>query len=271
MNKKIKNALFGVICIFGASPQAATISVFDTDLAFHEAAFNSSLALGSALIENFDSFEPINAQFQRYDAQNSWLLSSNAINTSVGVFTNTIAGQAGSNTNSNNLMIESTITGEHGRESLASGSDDYWLDTNDAREVQWDIVGNGLFDSIGFFLSDVNDINARLNFIFGNDTELNTGVRYADAKVLYVTITDFAAVNSASLIFENCKNIACASLSGSDGWGIDDITIGLSQTAGASNTLNVVNQVPVKETGILALAGLASIFYFRKRKFLTRK
>ena len=270
MNKKISSAFFSVMCVLGASSQAATISVFDTNLAFHEAAFYSSLTLGSSLTEDFDSFTPVDAQYQRYNAQNSWLVSSNSINTSVGVFTNTIAGQAGKNTNSNNLMIESEITGEHGRESLASSASDYWLDNNDASQVQWDIVGNGLFNSIGFFLSDVNDINARLNFMFGQDTQLNTGTRYADAKVIFVTITDFAAVNSASLIFENCKNVACASLSGSDGWGIDDITLGLTQTSLAAGPLNFANQVPIKETGLLVVAGLASIFYIRKRKLLSR-
>lgn len=224
----------GALLAAASTTQAAVISinVFD-DAAAAEALFLSQL--GSHVTEDFENL-PLHGFAQSHsNDQLAWVDTATTFQTSVGDFTLVTPGgtNAGDTERSTELKIENSSTGEDGRE-VASGN---WLDSNDAKKVQWNIsIGGAPFNAIGFYLADANDQGARLILKLTDGSEVDATYQLTSAlpngNIKYITLTSDVSISSASLIFDT-------GYAARDGWGIDNVTVG---------------QVP--EPGTLLLLGL---------------
>jgi len=160
--------------------------------------------------------------------------------TKVGTFTLNTAGQdvGGSGTvdQPSELMIESNQTGEFGREVLSDNyfdedlngqAYDFWLDSNDAVKVTWDIYNGvaGDFNAIGFYLADASDQGATLTLTLADNTTYMTELATAElddenpSSLKFVSITSDMNIVNAKLTFDNNRDT-------NDGWGIDNVTLG---------------------------------------------
>jgi len=198
--KAFTKTLLATGLLTAASAQAATVSltVYD-DAEAGSTSFNSSL-FKTVAYEDFNGLGDTQVLDHNMDGiaedQDSWENKSSSFSTNVGTFTLNEAGQFGDNYFREELMIESTETGEFGRQALANDyeaeevakAENFWLDSNDAEKVTWEfgdqVYPEGeSFNAIGFFLADAVDQGATLTLIFQNST-------------------------------------------GSDGWGVDNIKLG---------------------------------------------
>lgn len=233
--------------VAASSAQAAIIysnvSYGSVQAAQAEANYLSSLA--SYQQETFDDLSTVTATgatslgaVQTGNQQSSWVMASEQFTTAVGTFTMVKSDGAAnsSDVRPDLLMIENSSTGEFGRSPSHATN---WLDSNDADIVSWDISGVGFFDSLGFYLSDVNDQGASLKLVFDDGTEHTTQLNssLSNGNLMYVTLMADVAISSASLLFDNGINK-------NDGWGIDTITVG---------------SLPVPEPATLALLSLGLI------------
>ncbi|WP_037339185.1 PEP-CTERM sorting domain-containing protein [Saccharospirillum impatiens] len=192
-----------------------------------QAETNYLTSLASYQQETFDNLATVTAAgatslgaAQTGNQQSSWVMASEQFNTSVGVFSMVKSDGAAnrSDVRPDLLMIENSSTGEFGRSPSHATN---WLDSNDADIVSWDISGVGFFDSLGFYLSDVNDQGAALKLVFNDGTEHTTQLNssLSNGNLMYVSLMADVAISSASLLFDNGTNK-------NDGWGIDTITVG---------------------------------------------
>lgn len=225
MKTLVKTCLAAGI-LAAASTHAATINVsVHDDAATAEADFLASLRTITA-IENFNGIHPNdNGQMGSGNPQDSWVDTAPSYDTAVGTFTNASPGQMGRNDFPNNLMIESDETGEFGRSSLEGsiGAEDLWLDSNDAREVTWDLTGSfsGPSNAFGFWLSDASDVSADLTLRFeenGDQGWETITFEQTDGNLKYVTVTSDESIIGGTFTFDNSTS--------NDGWGIDNVTVG---------------------------------------------
>jgi hypothetical protein len=176
MEGNVMNTLFrsliasGVLMTAASAASALPVVNFSFD-PNAEADFLAMLQ-GPTVVENFNGLG--GAQVIGVDHHHSWENKATVINTNVGSFTLTEVGQtADGNVHNNELMIESKITGEDGRESLSNGSaSDLWLDSNDAKTVVWNLGSplTGHFNAFGFYLADASDVSANLRLIYNDGT-----------------------------------------------------------------------------------------------------
>lgn len=210
-----------------------------------QAESNYLSSLASYQQETFDNLGSISATgstslgaVQTGNQQSSWVWASEQFTTSVGTFTMVKSDGAADNSDvrPDLLMIENSSTGEFGRSPSHATN---WLDSNDADIVSWDISGVGFFDSLGFYLSDVNDQGASLKLVFNDGTEHTTQLNssLSNGNLMYVSLMADVAISSATLLFDNGTNE-------NDGWGIDTITVG---------------SLPIPEPATLALLSLGLI------------
>jgi hypothetical protein len=226
-------AMASIVSTASAGTVSLTAAYGQTDADAAAAAF----AAGSygGVTETFDdSFTSITNQANQAagatSAQATWQNAGSAFETRVGTFTMTSENTA-SNGNVRNdlLMIENSDTGEFGRQKAYTSN---WLDSNDAKQVTWEILDG--YNALGFYLSDANDNGAQLRFIFddGKATTLNFNKNQSNGNVAYITLVSDTIFSSVELRFDNNTNSA-------DGWGIDNVTL-----------------AKVPEPGTLALLGL---------------
>lgn len=224
----------GALLAAASTTQAAVISinVFD-DAAAAEALFLSKL--NHHVTEDFENLPLHGFAQSNSNDQLAWVDTATTFQTSVGDFTLVTPGgtNVGDTERSTELKIEDSSTGEEGRE-VASGN---WLDSNDAKKVQWNIsIGGAPFNAIGFYLADANDQGARLILKLTDGSEVDATYQLTSAlpngNIKYITLTSDVSISSASLIFDT-------GYTARDGWGIDNVTVG---------------QVP--EPGTLLLLGL---------------
>ena len=151
-----------------------------------------------------------------------------SFNTNVGTFKGVTAGQS---TGLNGLAVLTQATRPSafdGRFNVTDGGS-RWLDSNDYKVVDWDVKTSGSlpFTHIGFFMTDVNDVNAKLKLLeTGEEFELDldmplltpgTGGSNENGRVFFVGLTIPTEVTLLGLRFTQATS--------NDGWGIDDITI----------------------------------------------
>jgi PEP-CTERM motif len=247
MKTLLKTLLTTAMLVAASASQAGTINIsFDANAAAAEATFVASLN-GPLVVENFNGLggaQVINPS-SNYSLHNqhSWENKGTSIVTNVGTFDLITAGQTGDNNIHNNqLMIESSLTGEYGRETLAqTGVDrfgrptydtkDFWLDSNDAKLVTWTFGSPlaGEFNAFGFYIADATDRGATLTLNFKDGSSSTASVVIpaflSNGNVGYVSVTTTDSIVGGVLTFNNST--------GADGWGIDDVTIGYVPEPGA--------------------------------------
>ncbi|MBB3170095.1 PEP-CTERM sorting domain-containing protein [Simiduia aestuariiviva] len=216
----IKSALIGGALFASSLASASVVVNYDSNAAAGEAAFMAFLA-GPTVVEDFNSLG--SAPSYGTTDQNSWEGHAASYSTNVGTFTLVTAGNAGANLHNDHLMIESSKTGEFGRESLASDDSDFWLDSNDAKVVTWDFdnITTAGMNAFGFFMADASDVGATLTLLFDDGTYSDSYVispYLASGNMGYVSVKSSMNIMGATLTFNNSN--------GNDGWGIDDVTVG---------------------------------------------
>lgn len=227
MNNLFKSFIAGSALLVAASANAAPVVSVNYS-ATAEADFIASLS-GAIVTENFDGLGGAQVLNSGGTGQYySWENKASSFSTNVGTFTLDIPGQTGDgNVHNTELMIESKKTGEDGRESLASSATDFWLDSNDAKQVTWTLGAplKGHFNAFGFYLSDASDVSAILTLTFSDGSssgqlvftpKLPNGTKPGGTG--YVTVVSDKNVVGGTLTFFNTTL--------NDGWGIDDITVG---------------------------------------------
>lgn len=141
------------------------------------------------------------------------------IDTRVGTFTGTVAGQSTSG------LSVMTNTG-FGRYNTTEGGAN-WLDSKDYRTVTWDLDADGAtVTHIGFILMDMNDNGARLTLnLIGEalgESLLQTVSAFpqalSDGSAAFVGISLEPGASLSQLVFSTGRF-------GSDGWGIDDVVL----------------------------------------------
>jgi len=244
--KAFTKTLLATGLLAAASAQAGTVSINVTD--FYDDPSVGTNFIGSlntiVASEDFNDLNELGglegggvAVSDGSNHQGSWEARSDSgvINTRVGTFTLNTEGQGGSNLFNKELMIESNQTGEFGREVLSDNHNvenvtkpnDFWLDSNDAVKVTWDIY-NGVaedFNAIGFYLADASDQGATLTLTLADNTTFMTELATAElddenpSSLKFVSITSDMNIVNAKLTFDNNRDT-------NDGWGIDNVTLG---------------------------------------------
>lgn len=221
MNTLFKSLIAGGVLTAASAASALPVVNFSFD-PNAEADFLAMLQ-GPTVVENFNGLG--GAQVIGADHHHSWENKGAVIGTNVGTFTLTAVGQtADGNVHNDELMIESNVTGEDGRESLSDGTaGDLWLDSNDAKTVIWELGSplTGDFNAFGFYLADASDVSANLRLIYSDGTASDDYLityEQDNANLGYVSVFSDKNVVGATLTFSNSTK--------NDGWGIDDITIG---------------------------------------------
>ncbi len=255
MDRLIKSLIGLSVCTVASWSQAAAVSItFNSNASAAQSAFVASLN-GPTVMEDFNSLG--GAYVNGGIEQKSWESKSTSYNTNVGTFTLITPGQtADNNVFNDELMIESRRTGEYGRQSLATSADDLWLDSNDAEKVVWDLGAplSGSFNALGFFLADADDVGGYLTITFADDTtttlNLFSNGKLANSNLAYVSIVSDQSIVNAKITFDVLSMANPSQPFSSDGWGIDDITVG-----------NVPEPTPLLLIGV----GLVSLGISRRR------
>ncbi|WP_024461924.1 PEP-CTERM sorting domain-containing protein [Marinimicrobium sp. LS-A18] len=218
-----KSLLTVAALTFAASSSAAVLDFKVQDLADNPTAgvdFVNSLYSVKAQ-ESFDGMGDPTAASYTGDHQTSWENRASSFNTSVGTFELVQSGQtADNNVHNDQLMIESVRTGEYGRNQGVTSEQDFWLDSNDAKEVRWTFGAplTGYANALGFYLYDASDISANLKIIFDNNDYVTIKFPELNGNVKYVSLVSDMNILNAELVFQNTTS--------NDGWGINDVTIG---------------------------------------------
>ncbi|WP_424985914.1 PEP-CTERM sorting domain-containing protein [Microbulbifer sp. S227A] len=171
--------------------------------------------------------------------------------TSVGDFTTTPGGRCGNScdTPDDQSLIRSTSS--YGRYNTTLGGSN-WLDSNDNSAINLAAAGGSMFDSISFFLTDVDDVG-RVAFeievageMFDVAEDILNSNRQGDGDLFLVSIGLDSLVNSVgiSLFIES-----------GDGFGIDDVRLGSS-----------MSPVPVPASLPLLAGGLGLLGWIARRR-----
>ncbi|WP_250658263.1 PEP-CTERM sorting domain-containing protein [Alkalimarinus coralli] len=152
--------------------------------------------------------------------------SGTTVNTSVGSFTSEATATPGSY-GATLAVSEASTTVFSGRKNTTAGGTN-WLDSNDSTKVVWELALDPVssFSDIGFYLSDVGDVEAFLNVEFDDGTTQSIDLlgNTPNGNLQYVTAHFDPSVTYAKIVFNNL--LADGSWADNDGWGIDDIIVG---------------------------------------------
>jgi hypothetical protein len=174
--------------------------------------------------EGFGSGEYVNANAS----------SPGIISTAVGDFQATAGGQYGRTlaiySDARDNPDSSYEGGRYGRYDVThfgnGATDGHWLDSKDSKGVSWNMSGlNGAINMVSFWMTDVLDVSGKLSFTTatgGTGSQLiqfpGSGGLNSNAALFFVTIAFTEAVDSFTF----------AATAHNDGWGIDDIKVGIA-------------------------------------------
>ena len=233
----------GIIVAGTLTANAALVINVTCDAGGGEAAAAEAAYLAGLSSSTNESFEGFTAA----DFQTSF-------NTAVGTFTKSGADGTGLCTNCGKLAILDAGTSPFDGRYPQDGSN--WLDSNDNGNASWAVAlaGSASFDSIGWYMTDVSDQGGTLTITFDSgDIEIIQLSALADGNLMFIEAAISSSVTSATVTFANDST--------GDGWGIDDITVGL--TGGGAG-----GQEEVPEPAMLGLLGLglAGVGLIRRRR-----
>ena len=209
-----------------------------------------ALAQPGYITEDFDGWDTSLQMTVLGNQQASWIATASSFSTLVGTFTVSESAQNDNGeVNPDNLMIESTNTGEFGR-NIPKAAGDFWLDSNDVEKMTWDLSAvDAKFDSLGFYIADANDNGASLILRFNDGSSqsiaLSTGL--GNGNLAYVRLFSNIAINQASIVFDNNGD---SSGNTNDGFSIDNITV-----------------ATVPQPTTIALLGLGILAFAARKRF----
>ncbi|MGI1663428.1 VPLPA-CTERM sorting domain-containing protein [Palleronia sp. KMU-117] len=234
----MKRAIFGataaVALLAAGAVSAATVNqqVFASgDYAGAKAAEAAYLALIAGTNIKTENFESLPIQ------------SNTTISTAVGTFEQTVAGQKAGGLR----ILDAGTSPFLGRRDMTNADNSgQWLDSNDSKEVKWTLNFTQTVLSLGFFMTDINDVSASMTATFanGDSTVLSFGGAGGAAnngEISYVTAFFDMGVKSVTFNVDT-RN---------DGWGIDDIT---------------VSAVPLPAPALMLIGGLGALAAVRRKR-----
>jgi len=218
MKRLVPTAMIAALgSIMAAAPAAANITV---NVSGPTMDWNTAKTFETSFINSLGSMKQTTEDFEE-----GFTPGTNQVSfaTAVGTFTQEEQGQTSSGSG---LLILDEATKPstfQGRRDMTTESinDGNWLDSNDSKEVSWTIDFDDMITKLGFFLTDVNDVNASMTATFSDGTDsvvenfLGAGGAADNGEIIYVSAMFDQAVTSI-LFNVNTSN---------DGWGIDDITV----------------------------------------------
>lgn len=231
--------------LFGSGASAATLSWTSYDKSeLAQAQSDRALIDTDTLVafEDFESFSPVTSNATG---------STTPLATAVGVFTTTAGNRCGGSCLSpddESLVRNAT---NYGRYNTTSGGSQ-WLDSNDNEAINLAADGGVKFDSLSFFLTDIDDVGP-VTFsidvegqVFDIASDVFGGQRQGNADLFLVQIGFGSLVDTAtlSLIIDD-----------GDGFGLDDVRLGSS-----------VSPVPVPASLPLLAAGLGLMGWMKRRR-----
>jgi hypothetical protein len=227
-----KLSLFTLGSIMAVSSANAAIISYDVAYGVANAQAAESRFLANTwdfVTEDFSGFSNYEGNLGVFSgsSQEKYIASNREFETAVGTFGVTQdALDDNGEVNPRNLMIESTDTGEFGRQ-ISKARNDFWLDSNDTQQVRWDFVGfDASFDGLGFYLVDANDTGASLIIRYrdgaNENIKINTGL--ANGNVAYVSLNARSSILGAYLIFDN-NGESGVERTTNDGWSLDNISV----------------------------------------------
>lgn len=171
--------------------------------------------------------------------------------TGVGDFTTTAGGRCGASCDTPDDQSLIRNTSSYGRYNTTLGGSN-WLDSNDNSAINLAAAGGSMFDSISFFLTDVDDVG-RVAFeinvageLFDVAEDILNSNRQGDGDLFLVTIGLDSLVSSVAVgLF----------IESGDGFGIDDVRLGSS-----------VAPIPVPASLPLLAGGLGLMGWIARRR-----
>ena len=213
----IAGAIAAVSAATNASVITSVTTGTDAEVLAYGAMYESYFNAG-ATIESFNGLTTTTGGLDN---------SGTTVMTSVGSFksktpTDGTLGQYGKTL----AVVEGSDTIFTGRKAALLGNT--FLDSNDSTKVVWELALDPVapFSDIGFFLSDVGDVNAFLDIKFkdGTTTTVSLLGDAADGNLQYVTAHFDPSVTYAKIVFNNKDEDG--EWATNDGWGIDRIIVG---------------------------------------------
>lgn len=126
-----------------------------------------------------------------------------------------------------NVFDETKDVSDSGRYDVTGESSDFYLDSNDVTQVEWQVDaslgGAASANSLGFFLTDPGDEGATFEISTADETEIfNIGPSQENGELFYISaISNDGPITGASVFFENQDDTQA------DGFGIDNATVGV--------------------------------------------
>jgi hypothetical protein len=198
---------------------------------------------------NETSFVSSLGSFTRETFNASPRTTGSSISTATGTFASTSAGQQG--------QIVSIANGDVSGRGLAPFTGNFF-ESRDSTGVSWHATSSTAFDAIGFYLQDAGDQGALLQITANDGTAQTVTVEGGgNGNTRYVIINFDHLVTDVAIDFVNT-----GSHLNSDGWGLDNITIGRLIGGGGGNTA-----IPEPASLVSLASGLLGLgFLIRRRR-----
>jgi hypothetical protein len=211
----VRTSIIAVVALCGAaSLQAAPILGVAGD-----GTLATALAAEAAFLAGLPSFVMEDFEAGIFVPGDRELSFATGVGTFTGVTTgNTDIGAACGTQCAAGLAILTDDTTPFGGRFAVEGGGSKWLDSNDYKKMTWE--ANADYDAVGFFITDINDVGARLSITSfdGSMVETDLGSLFAtgltNGRVYYVTVADVAGISRLDFYSDS-------GLTRNDGYGID--------------------------------------------------